>query len=99
MGGAAELALGSGEGDLAEGSEEGEEGERMTARGGQRGKKISRWAYTDGSCLHHVRLAYQPPASSTFLSEQTSHQQPANSTFLSEQTSISHQPPAKQTGC
>jgi hypothetical protein len=41
-----------------------------------------------------VRLAYQPPASSTFLSEQTSHQQPANSTFLSEQTSISHQQPA-----
>jgi hypothetical protein len=31
-----------------------------------------------------VRLAYQPPA---------------NSTFLSEQTSISHQPPAKRTGC
>jgi hypothetical protein len=24
--------------------------------------------------LHPVRLAYQPPASSTFLSEQTSHQ-------------------------
>jgi hypothetical protein len=45
-----------------------------------------------------VRLAYQPPASSTFLSEQTSHQQPANNTFLSEQTSTSHQPLAKQTG-
>jgi hypothetical protein len=42
-------------------------------------------------------LAYQPPASSTFLSEQTSHQQPASSTFLSEQTSINHQPPAKRT--
>jgi hypothetical protein len=41
-----------------------------------------------------VRLAYQPPASSTFLSQQTSHQQPANSTLLSEQTSTSHQPPA-----
>jgi hypothetical protein len=39
-----------------------------------------------------VRSAYQPPASSTFLSEQISHQQPANSTFLSEQTSTSHQP-------
>jgi hypothetical protein len=39
-----------------------------------------------------VRLAYQPPASSTFLSEQTSHQQPASSTFLSEQISTSHQP-------
>jgi hypothetical protein len=37
-----------------------------------------------------VRLAYQPPASSTFLSEQTSHQQPASSSFLSEQTSTSH---------
>jgi hypothetical protein len=46
-----------------------------------------------------VRLAYQPPVSSTFLSEQTSHQQSANSTFLSEQTSTSHQPPAKRTGC
>jgi hypothetical protein len=30
-----------------------------------------------------VRLAYQPPASSAFLSEQISHQQPANGTFLS----------------
>jgi hypothetical protein len=39
-------------------------------------------------------LAYQPPANSTFLSEQTSHQQPASNTFLSEQTSTStsHQP-------
>jgi hypothetical protein len=41
--------------------------------------------------IHPVRLAYQPPASSTFLSEQTSHQQPANSAFLSEQISTSHQ--------
>jgi hypothetical protein len=39
-----------------------------------------------------VRLAYQLPASSTFLSEQISHQEPANGTFLSEQTSTSHQP-------
>jgi hypothetical protein len=45
-----------------------------------------------------VRSAYQPPASSTFLSEQTSHQQPASSTLLSEQISISHQPPANRTG-
>jgi hypothetical protein len=45
-----------------------------------------------------VRLAYQPPASSTFLSEQTSHQQLASSAFLSEQISTSHQPPAKRTG-
>jgi hypothetical protein len=46
-----------------------------------------------------VRLAYQPPASSTFLSEQTSHQQPASSTLLSEQTSTSHQPQTNRTGC
>jgi hypothetical protein len=39
-----------------------------------------------------VRLAYEPPASSTFLSEQTSQEQPASSSFLSEQISISHQP-------
>jgi hypothetical protein len=45
-----------------------------------------------------LRLAYQPPASSTFLSEQTSHQQPASSAFLSQQISTSHQPPAKRTG-
>jgi hypothetical protein len=45
-----------------------------------------------------VRLAYQPPASSTFLSEHTSHQQPASSIFLSEQISISHQQPFKRTG-
>jgi hypothetical protein len=48
--------------------------------------------------LRRVRLAYQPPVSSTFLSEQTSHQQLANNTFLSEQISTSHQPPAKRTG-
>jgi hypothetical protein len=45
-----------------------------------------------------VRLSYQPPTSSTFLSEQTSHQQPASITFLSEQIRTSHQPSAKQTG-
>jgi hypothetical protein len=44
-----------------------------------------------------VRLAYQPPANSTFLSEKISHHQPANSTFLSEQTSTGHQPQAKRT--
>jgi hypothetical protein len=48
--------------------------------------------------MQPVRSAYQPPASSTFLSEQTSHQQSASSTFLSEQISTSHQPPAKRTG-
>jgi hypothetical protein len=47
---------------------------------------------------HPVRLAYQPPASSTFLSQQTSYQQPASSTLLSEQTSTNHQPPANRTG-
>jgi hypothetical protein len=46
----------------------------------------------------HVRLAYQPPASSTFLSQQISHQQPASSTFLSEQTSTSHQPNEQAAG-
>jgi hypothetical protein len=39
-----------------------------------------------------IRLAYQPPANSTFISEQTSHQQPASDTFLSEQINISRQP-------
>jgi hypothetical protein len=42
--------------------------------------------------IHPVRLPYQPPANSTFLSKQTSHQQPASNTFLSELTSISHRP-------
>jgi hypothetical protein len=37
-------------------------------------------------------LAYQPPASNAFLSEQISHQQLASNTLLSEQTSTSHQP-------
>jgi hypothetical protein len=45
-----------------------------------------------------VRLTYQPPASSTFLSQQTNHQQSASSIFLSEQTSISH-PPNEQAVC
>jgi hypothetical protein len=47
--------------------------------------------------LQPVRFAYQPPASSTFLSEQISHQQPVSNTFLSEQTSTRHQPPAERT--
>jgi hypothetical protein len=34
--------------------------------------------------LRPVRLAYQPPASSTFLSQRISHQQPASNAFLSE---------------
>jgi hypothetical protein len=56
-------------------------------------------AVTVTSFPRPARLAYQPPASNTFLSQQTSHQQPASSTFLSEQISISHQPPAKRTSC
>jgi hypothetical protein len=35
---------------------------------------------------HPVRLAYQPPCS------RLTHQPPASSTFLSEQTSTNHQP-------
>jgi hypothetical protein len=42
-------------------------------------------------------LAYQPTASSIFVSEQTSHQQPANNIFS---LSTSHQPPAnEETEC
>jgi hypothetical protein len=52
---------------------------------------------TISSNNRHVRLAYQPPASIIFLSEQISQQQPANSIFLSEEISTSHQPPAKRT--
>jgi hypothetical protein len=44
-----------------------------------------------------VHLAYQPPVSSTFLSEQTSHQQSAKSIFLSQQISTSHQPNEQAT--
>jgi hypothetical protein len=54
---------------------------------------------TTTSLQRPVRLAYQPPASGTFLSQQTSHQQPASSTLLSEQTITSHQPPANRTDC
>jgi hypothetical protein len=49
--------------------------------------------------LHPVRLAYQSPNNSNFLSEQTSHQQPASSTFHSEQISISHQPNKQAVSC
>jgi hypothetical protein len=48
-------------------------------------------------CYRPVRLAYQSPASSTFISEQTSHHQPANSILLSEQTSTNHHQPAERT--
>jgi hypothetical protein len=52
----------------------------------------------DSGVEQPVRSAYQPPASSTFLPEQTRHQQPASSTLLSKQTSTSHQSPANRTG-
>jgi hypothetical protein len=52
----------------------------------------------DNYTIRSIRLAYQPPTSSTFLLEQINHQQSAHNTFLSEQISTSHQPPAKQTG-
>jgi hypothetical protein len=42
--------------------------------------------------IHPVRLAYQPPASRTFLLEQTSHQQAVISVFLSQQINNNHQP-------
>jgi hypothetical protein len=42
-----------------------------------------------------VRLAYQPPANSTFLSEQTSHQQPARTSQQYSSLRINqHQPSA-----
>jgi hypothetical protein len=71
------------------------------------GGTVCRWWLVPGAGLTggvwwtwpSVRLAYQPPTSITFLSEQTSHQQPASSTFLSEQISTSHQSPAKRTRC
>jgi hypothetical protein len=56
----------------------------------QRSDGPQKWGHA--ACHHNnqpVRLAYQPPASSTFLSEQISHHQPANSTFLSAQISTS----------
>jgi hypothetical protein len=50
-------------------------------------------------CIHApCSLAYQPPASSTFFSEQTSHQQSTSSTFPSERISTDHQQPVKRTG-
>jgi hypothetical protein len=50
--------------------------------------------------MQPVRSAYQQPASSTFLSKQTSHQQSASSTFISEQSAqvISHQPNERADG-
>jgi hypothetical protein len=42
-------------------------------------------------------LAYQPPVSNTFLSQQISHQQSTNNTFLSEQASTSQMNRAKDS--
>jgi hypothetical protein len=45
------------------------------------------------SNVRPVRLAYQPPANSTFLSEQISHQQSVSSTFSQNKSAsaINHQ--------
>jgi hypothetical protein len=56
----------------------------MTAAGKETNNLKEKWGL-----LGPVRLAYEPSASSTFLSHQTSHQQPVSSTLLSEQTSTS----------
>jgi hypothetical protein len=61
-------------------------------------RQVQNNGFHSSNTYRPVRLAYQPPASSTFLSQQTSHQQPASSTPLSEQTSTSHQPSANRTG-
>jgi hypothetical protein len=58
-----------------------------------------RASQSKGRDPRYVRLAYQPPAISTFFSKQTNHQQPASATFLSQRISTSHQPSAKRTGC
>jgi hypothetical protein len=53
-----------------------------------------RASQSKGRDPRYVRLAYQPPAISTFFSKQTKHQQPASGTFLSQRISTSHQPSA-----
>jgi hypothetical protein len=87
---------------VAEGAGEAEAAEPNRSRGDERVFFPFAVAADDGCNLQMhkrpVRLAYQPPASSTFLSEQTSHQQSASSTLLSQQISTSHQPPANRTG-
>jgi cell division protein FtsL len=40
--------------------------------------------------LSEQTMTYQPPDNTTFLSEQISHQQPTNNSFLSKQISTSH---------
>jgi hypothetical protein len=51
------------------------------------------------SCnMQPFRLAYQPPASSTFLSEQTSHQQPASISQNKPAPAINHHPTEQADG-
>jgi hypothetical protein len=45
-----------------------------------------------------VRLAYQPPTSSIFLSQQINHQQLVSNTFFLEQINTSNQQRTKRTG-
>jgi hypothetical protein len=42
--------------------------------------------------MHPVRLAYQPPANSIFLSEQTNHQPAIHLSHNKPAPAISHQP-------
>jgi hypothetical protein len=46
--------------------------------------------------LLRISLAYQPPASSTFISEQTSNQSAV--LFSQNKSAPANQPPAQQTG-
>jgi hypothetical protein len=56
---------------------------------------VTRGARLDQTDNQPVRSAYQPPASSTFLSERISHQQPAaTSQQYSSLRTNQHQPPA-----
>jgi hypothetical protein len=52
----------------------------ICSHGTVRRKSIARSLSFRG--IRPIRLAYQPPASSTFLSEQTSHHQSASITFF-----------------
>jgi hypothetical protein len=61
---------------------------------------VSRVAnFTEHTAVQPVRLAYQPPVISTFLSQQTSHQQPTTSQYYFSLRTNQHQPSAtKQAG-
>jgi hypothetical protein len=62
--------------------------------------KFSSWGCCSfGPSLFARLISHQPAVLFSQNESATSNQpQPANSTLLSEQTSISHQPPANQTG-